>query len=142
MVDALRAEFRRAGITQRDQITPARVRGYLKKLRLTTKYGEHVHMLCDKMLCGVQAPMVRPELEARLKAMFLEVQAPFERHCPADRVNFLNYKYTLFKMCELLGEDKLARHFPLLKDPEKLHAQDRIWKKMCADLRWEFIPSI
>ena len=32
--------------------------------------------------------------------------------------------------------------FPLLKSHEKLHAQDVIWKKICAELQWEFIRSI
>lgn len=45
-------------------------------------------------------------------------------------------------MCELLGEDALLRYFPLLKSSEKLYAQDQIWKKICKELRWEFIPSV
>lgn len=46
------------------------------------------------------------------------------------------------RFCELLGEDGLLRHFSLLKSNEKLYAQDQIWKKICKDLRWEFIPSV
>ena len=45
-------------------------------------------------------------------------------------------------MCELLGEDALLRYFPLLKSSEKLYAQDQIWKKICKELRWEFIASV
>ena len=33
-------------------------------------------------------------------------------------------------------------HFPLLKSRTKLQIQDNIWKKMCEELKWEFIPSI
>lgn len=55
--------------------------------------------------------------------------------CPARR-------YTLYKLCELLGEDKYLQFFPLLKSNEKLYKQDQIWKKICQDLRWEFIPSV
>jgi hypothetical protein len=29
-----------------------------------------------------------------------------------------------------------------LKDPEKRMEQDVIWKKICEDLDWEFIPTI
>ena len=35
-----------------------------------------------------------------------------------------------------------VQFFPLLKSTEKLYAQDQIWKKICKDLRWEFIPSV
>lgn len=51
-------------------------------------------------------------------------------------------RYTLYKFCELLGEDEYLQYFPLLKSNEKLFAQDQIWRKICKDLRWEFIPSV
>jgi hypothetical protein len=30
----------------------------------------------------------------------------------------------------------------MLKDPEKRVEQDIIWKKICEELDWEFIPTI
>jgi len=42
----------------------------------------------------------------------------------------------------LLGEDGYLEHFPMLKDPEKRMEQDEIWKKICLDLDWEYIPTI
>jgi hypothetical protein len=48
----------------------------------------------------------------------------------------------LYKFCELLGEDQYLQCFPLLKSKEKLYQQDSIWKLICSDLRWEFIPTI
>lgn len=58
------------------------------------------------MLNGVPAPRLSHELEEKLKAMFAEIQEPFEKNCPANRKNFLSYGYTLYKFCELLGEGK------------------------------------
>jgi hypothetical protein len=74
--------------------------------------------------------------------MFAEIQEPFQRNKPPERKNFLSYSFTLYKFCELLGEDSMLVYFPLLKSNEKLYKQDQIWKKICKDLRWEFIPSI
>jgi hypothetical protein len=74
--------------------------------------------------------------------MFNQVQAPFERHCPADRKNFLSYSYVLYKFCELLSEDEYLPCFPLLKSKEKLYKQDQIWKNICSDLKWEYIPTV
>lgn len=140
MIDAVKAEFKKMRTTTRDQINRTRVRQFLKKLKLN-KYYEHVNVICN-ILNGVPAPTLSPEMEDRLKDMFKEIQQPFARHCPPNRKNFLSYGFTLYKFCELLGEDDILGHFSLLKSNEKLYAQDQIWKKICKDLQWEFIPSV
>jgi hypothetical protein len=141
VIDAIRAEFKKNRTSQRKDITPAKVRAYLKKLNLNKLY-EHSHYICT-LINGVPAPTLEPELEARLKHMFVSIQAPFQRAIEGTtRKNFLSYSYCLFKMCELLGRDDLLCHFSLLKSAEKLHAQDKIWKAITAELQWEFIPSV
>jgi hypothetical protein len=102
---------------------------------------EHTNAICN-VLNGVPPPRLPPELEDKLKGMFVEIQEPFERNCPPQRKNFLSYGFTLYKFCELLGADEYLAHFPLLKSSEKLYAQDQIWKKICKDLQWEFIASV
>lgn len=74
--------------------------------------------------------------------MFRDVQEPFNIHCPESRKNFLSYSYVLYKFCELLGEDDFLPCFPLLKSKEKLYQQDVIWKKICNELKWEFISTV
>jgi hypothetical protein len=69
-------------------------------------------------------------------------QLPFDKHCPTERKNFLSYSYVLYKFCELLSEDEYLPLFPLLKSKEKLFQQDCIWRQICKELRWEFIPTI
>ena len=83
-----------------------------------------------------------PELEETLCNLFIELQAPYSKYCPDDRVNFLNYYYTAYKLCELLGETQYLKDFPILKDREKRMEQDQIWKQICSDLDWEFIPTL
>ena len=80
--------------------------------------------------------------EEKLRTMFKEIQTPFMKHCPKDRKNFLSYSYVLHKFVELLGLDEFLPCFPLLKSREKLLQQDRIWKQICQELKWEFIKSI
>jgi Poxvirus Late Transcription Factor VLTF3 like len=141
VIDAIRAEFKKNRTSQRKDITPAKVRAYMKKLNYNKLY-EHSHYICT-LINGVPAPTLEPELEARLKHMFVSIQAPFQRAIQGTtRKNFLSYSYCLFKMCELLGRDDLLCHFSLLKSAEKLHAQDKIWKAITAELQWEFIPSV
>ena len=81
------------------------------------------------------------ELETTLCNLFMEIQKPYAKFCPNDRQNFLNYYYVLYKMCELLGEDQYLDGFYMLKDPIKRMEQDEVWKKICKELNWEFIPT-
>jgi len=121
------------------QITNIKTKEILKKLGYN-KYYEHIPFIKDKL--GIKPPIMSPELEETLCNLFVELQSPYSKFCPDDRVNFLNYYYTAYKLCELLGEDKYLEHFPMLKDPEKRMEQDIIWKKICKELDWEFIPTI
>jgi len=121
------------------QITNIKTKEILKKLGYN-KYYEHIPFIKDKL--GIKPPIMFPELEETLCNLFIELQSPYSKFCPDDRVNFLNYYYTAYKLCELLGEDDYLKHFPMLKDPEKRMEQDEIWKKICLDLDWEYIPTI
>jgi hypothetical protein len=121
------------------QINNVKTKEILKKLGYN-KYYEHIPFIKDKL--GIKPPIMTPELEETLCNLFIELQSPYSKFCPDDRVNFLNYYYTAYKLCELLGEDKYLEHFPMLKDPEKRMEQDIIWKKICQELDWEFIPTI
>uniref|UniRef100_A0A6C0JTA3 TFIIB-type domain-containing protein n=1 Tax=viral metagenome TaxID=1070528 RepID=A0A6C0JTA3_9ZZZZ len=140
VIDKLRLELKKMKIKKLDEITHAKIRGLLKKLRLN-KYYEHVPYITN-ILNGISAPNMPQELEERLRLMFRDIQKPFDKHCPSERKNFLSYSYVLYKFCELLGEDEYLQYFPLLKSKEKLYQQDLIFKKICEELRWEFIPTI
>jgi hypothetical protein len=121
------------------QITNTKTKEILKKLGYN-KYYEHIPFIKDKL--GIKPPIMSQELEETLCNLFVELQAPYSKFCPDDRVNFLNYYYTAYKLCELLGENQYLEHFPMLKDPEKRMEQDVIWKKICIELNWEFIPTV
>ena len=140
VIDQLRNELKKIKITVVEEITHARVRGLLKKLKLN-KYYEHVPYITN-ILSGLSPPKMPQELEEKLRIMFKDIQKPFDDNCPSERKNFLSYSYVLYKFCELLSEDKYLKYFPLLKSKEKLYQQDVIWKKMCETLRWEYIPTI
>lgn len=140
VIDSLRNEFRKTKIKKLDEITHAKVRAFLKKLKLN-KYYEHVPYITN-ILNGINPPKMSQELEERLRRMFRDIQEPFNKHCPENRKNFLSYSYVLYKFCELLGEDDFLDCFPLLKSKEKLHQQDVIWRNICKELQWQFIQTI
>lgn len=140
VIEAVRNEFKKHRMTSKSDITPERVKMFLKKLNLSRWY-EHKHNIVTA-INGVPAIRLPQDLEDRLKTMFLQIQHPFEKHRPPNRKNFLHYGYTLYKLCQLLGEDAYLPMFPLLKSTEKLRAQDELWKKICDELQWEYISTI
>ena len=121
------------------QITKNKTKEILKKLGYN-KYYEHIPFIKDKL--GIKPPVMSPELEETLCNLFVEIQSPYSKCCPDNRVNFLNYYYTAYKLCELLGELEYLKEFPMLKDREKRIEQDTIWKQICQELDWEFIATI
>ena len=120
-----------------NELTNKKTKEILKNLGYN-KYYEHIPFIKDKL--GIRPPIMSAELEETLCNLFMELQKPYSKYCPKDRVNFLNYYYTLYKLCELLNERSFLPYFPMLKDREKRIEQDQIWKKICEDLGWKFIP--
>ena len=120
-------------------LTNSKTKEILKKLGYN-KYYEHIPFIKD--MIGIKPPNMTPELEETLCNLFTEIQEPYAKYCPDDRVNFLNYYYTIYKLCELLDQKQFLPYFPMLKDREKRIEQDEIWKKICAELGWDYIPTI
>ena len=125
---------------QATSLNRSKIREILKKLKYNSFY-EHVPHILSR-LNGHTAPVMDREMEEKLRYLFKEIQPSFQKHCPTDRSNFLSYSYVLYKLCELLELDDFLHCFPLLKNRDKLYAQDKIWEKICKDLQWEFIRSI
>ena len=140
VIAKLRTEFRKQKVKELSEITHEKVKALLKKLGYA-KYYEHVPYIAT-IVSGITPPTMSQALEDKLRLMFHAIQAPFEKHKPANRKNFLSYSFVLFKMSELLGEDQYLPCFPLLKSREKLYVQDQIWKKICDELKWEFISTV
>ena len=134
------AEIKKEKIVDLKTITYTKMRDILKRLRIN-KYYEHINYIINR-INGIPTPQFSPELEEKLCSMFKSIQAPFLKHCPTDRKNFLSYSYVLYKFFQILGLDEYLKYFPLLKSREKLYVQDQIWKKICIDLNYEIIPSL
>ena len=140
ILDAVMEELQRQRITNCAEITPKKVREVLKILKLRKAY-EHVAQITSR-LTGTKPLRVPAEAEEMCRLMFIAVQPAFEKHCPKDRKNFLSYSYCLYKFFQLLGYDEFLDSFTLLKGRDKLARQDEIFKKICEELQWEFLPSV
>ena len=138
VIETLKQQIKKERIHMK-QLNYYNTKELLKKLGYN-KYYEHINFIKDKL--GIKPPVISQELEETLCNFFMEIQYPYAKHCPDYRVNFLHYYYVLYKLFELLGEQYYLEEIPMLKDREKLIEQDNIWKKICEELDWEFIPTI
>ena len=133
-------EIKKERITSSNDITSERIKKYLKKLKLN-KYYEHIPNLISK-ITNKPPLTITGDFQDVLLELFDKIQEPFKKYCPKERKNFLSYSYTLHKFCQLLGKNDYLIYFPLLKSREKLFEQEKIWKGICGELGWKFIPSV
>jgi len=138
VIESLKLQIKKERVDY-EKLTYYKLKELLKKLGYN-KYYEHINFIKDKL--GIKPPIISQDLEETLCNFFMEIQYPYAKHCPDYRVNFLHYYYVLFKLFELLGEQKYLSEIPMLKDREKLIEQDTIWKKICQELDWEFLATI
>jgi hypothetical protein len=122
-----------------DELTNLKTKEILKKLGYN-KYYEHISYIKEKL--GIKPPVMSIALEETLCNLFTEIQSPYSKYCPKERVNFLNYYYTIYKFCEMLNYREFLPYFPMLKDREKIIEQDIIWRKICKELDWKYIPTV
>jgi hypothetical protein len=147
ILDQVILEARKSRITDLTTLTEDKVKRFLKKLGLNQYYDNVIGII--NRINGRQPFTLTTELEDKIKLMFAQIQEPFERYKPANRVNFLSYGYTLHKFFKILGLHEFAYYFPLLKSPDKLRQQDDIFQKIVAEMatkdksiNWVFYPSI
>lgn len=137
--DRILVELKKQKVTNMAKLNRTKMKEVLKKLNLN-KYYEHIPHILMK-LTNIPIPHFEPELEEQLRNMFKLMQPSFLKHAPINRKNFLSYSYVIHKFLQLLERDEFLEHFPLLKSRQKLHEQDMIFKKVCAELNWSFYPS-
>ena len=138
IINNIKAQIKKERLSL-DLLSNTKCKDILNKLGYN-KYYEHISFIKDKL--GIRPPVMSQGLEEKLCNLFIDIEKQYAKHCPNNRVNFLNYYYVLYKLCELLDETYFLPYFPMLKDPVKRIEQDVIWKKICQELGWTFIPII
>ncbi len=136
-------ELKKQRINDYSKLTQKRIRQIMKDLRMNKYYESAPFILYQ--IKGEKPPELTRAIEEELKSNFDLIQEPFEKvvkEVAPERKNFLSYSYTIFKMLQLMELDHLLEYFTLLKSREKLIVQDKLWKGICIELGWRFIPSV
>jgi hypothetical protein len=130
------------GITSVDDITTLTVRQALKAKAFKDHYDFEMYIWC--CITGKPAPTLGPTKENYCRQMFMRIQAPYAKwkaRIDPTRINFLSYGYVLYKFFQLLKWTEYLPYFSLLKGRDKLEKQEAIWKGICKDVKWPFIPA-
>lgn len=138
--EKFREELKKRRITDLSKLNNQNGHDILKTIG-EADYYEHVPYIVSQ-LNGKAPPTISPEIEEIIRGLFMHTQHPFSKYCPEDRNNFVTYNFTLYKLFQLLELDELLPNIKeSLKDRSKQYYQDRLWKKICAELKWQYIPT-
>lgn len=141
--DVILVEFDKEKKSNLADLDIDRVKKYLKKYISYgyNKYYENAYQIIYK-LNGLTPLSIPKEIEEQLCNMFIMIETPFEKVRPPNRSNLITYPYVLYKFCQILKYTEYMKYFNLLKSNDKLNEQDKIWKKICVELDWQFYPTI
>ena len=108
----------------------------LRKSKLS-KYNENAQQIWSR-ISGRQPPYIKKLTEEKLIKYFRQIVSVYEPLKNQKRTSFLNYYYVLFKLLDLMKENELLPHIPLLRTKQRLREHDRVWCKVCAELDWTY----
>lgn len=147
VLDKVVLEAKKERMKDLSLLTEEKVKKYLKKLGLNEYYDNIIGII--NRINGRPPFVLTSAVEEKIRTMFQQIQAPFEKYKPPGRKNFLSYSYCLCQFFKILGLHEFSKYFPLLKSADKLRQQDEIFKKIVAEMaekdktiRWVFYPSI
>lgn len=119
------------------QITILVIKKMLKKLKLSKHYQSTSQIWAT--ITGHNPPTLTPQEENQLECMFQKVQEVWDIVRPVNRSNFLSYPYVLYKFCQLIGRIDLLKFIILHKGSDKIKQEERIFEKICDQVKWTFI---
>ena len=121
-----------------EKITYSRIREFLKDIGYSHFFENIVKIIA---ILTRRPPLSFTESQKEeLIDRFQEIQVAYENN-KGKRKNCLSYSYIMYKFCELLGYDQFLPFLPLLKAPQNLLAADRIWKLVCSECKYQYIPT-
>jgi len=123
-----------------EKVTKEHIYEFLKLTGHSDHYEDITLIYCE--MTGKPAPNIS-HLEQKLFELFDQIDAVYERVKPPNRANFLNGQYVLFKLLQKLKYKFCNENdFYILKTRDKMLEHDQIWKKICEELCWTYIPIV
>ena len=124
----------------RDDATYSDIRYVMRYILKESQWYNNISQIYCRVLNKPPPRLSEVQIQ-KFTSCFQLLQAPFERRPKDDRKNFLSYSYCVNKFCQLLGYNYLVPYFLVLRGEKKLQRHDNLWKFLCGEVDWEFIPS-
>lgn len=146
VLDKVILEADKERIKDLKKLTEDKVKKYLKKLELNDYY-DNVISIINRI--NNRPPFVlTQEIETKIKTMFQQIQAPFEKYKTSKRKNMISYSYILHQFFQILDLPEFSKYFSLLKSAGKLRQNDEVFKKIIEEMaktdpktNWRFFPT-
>jgi hypothetical protein len=140
LLESVRLELKKLRVTDVTTVSVEMMLSILKKLGYDDKY-DHVQLILIRIGARPQPPPIADHIIEHMNKLFNLAQSRWFMHKPPDRRNFLAYHYVVYKIFELEGLHLYKDNCRLLRTRDKLLEYDAIWKKICADCNWQYIPT-
>lgn len=149
VINNVMMKLREKRFKKNDNIDKNVIKGILKDIDMTNYY-DNINSII-RTISGKEAPKFPEDLEDKLICMFMRTLEPFEKYKSLipSRNNYLSYPYAIRKLLEIIAKEenndeviKFKQYFGLLKSRNKTWEHERVWKKICEENNWAFIPSI
>jgi hypothetical protein len=142
IVETVRQHFLDEGYVTFDHLTYDVLRQAMRRCGLSKFYVFDVQIMCT--LKGIPPPRFTYEQETFIRIIFRGIERPcirWRNRLYRGRTNFISYPLCLYMICLLLGWVELLPYFTLLKGKDKLKNQLIVFRGVCRDLDWDFIPA-
>lgn len=114
------------------------IRNALKRLGYQDYYDHSIYIMSK--IRGTPLVNMTRNQENILVQMFMELESVFGS-LRDIRVNMLSYPYVIKKLCELKGWWLMSKIIPTLKSHTRIILQDQLWRRICTEKQWTFIPT-
>lgn len=129
------------GVASGSDVYRYHVRNALRALGLSSLYPSEIWILCA--ISDVPPPTLTVGQDAVFRTMFAAIQVPYAKwkaRLDPDRRNFFVYAHIIAKFCQILRWNRFLRILLLPRQRRALIILEAIFKGVCTDLKWEFIP--
>ena len=102
------------------------------------KYYSDIWFLLNKLF-NVELIKIPYEITDKMIFMFATIQRAFKNKKNSKRINFISYNYVIYKLAVILNHPEICSKLHLLT-PKNIQNHEKLWKKICKELKWKFIP--
>jgi hypothetical protein len=112
----------------------------LKKIK-KPQYYKHIHSIISQ--CKNEKLEVTDDFIIKICTIFDHIQSSYEKYKTKNK-HFLTYKYTIYKIFELLGYTDFLYIFPkpILQNRDIIHEHDMCWKLICQEKGFPFYSTL